>query len=158
MLYLRTAQLRKKVIGLYAFYNCQALSNVDFGNAVTSIGSFAFMIDKSLESIEFPDSLESIGRCAFSCYDYGTTGSYFASNLKSVKFGSGLKSIADYAFYENRALNTVKFTGVALTSIGSESFCNIAITELDLSGTDTSIDRERLSITAIRLKQSNYQV
>ena len=111
-------------------------------DTVTSIGSFAFMIDKSLESIEFPDSLESIGRCAFSCYDYGTTGSYFASNLKSVKFGSGLKSIADYAFYENRALNTVKFTGVALTSIGSESFCNIAITELDLSGTDTSIDRE----------------
>ena len=138
----KDSTIKKKVIGLYAFYNCQALSNVDFGNAVTSIGSFAFMIDKSLESIEFPDSLESIGRCAFSCYDYGTTGSYFASNLKSVKFGSGLKSIADYAFYENRALNTVKFTGVALTSIGSESFCNIAITELDLSGTDTSIDRE----------------
>ena len=122
------------------------MSNVDFGNAVTSIGSFAFMIDKSLESIEFPDSLESIGRCAFSCYDYGTTGSYFASNLKSVKFGSGLKSIADYAFYENRALNTVKFTGVALTSIGSESFCNIAITELDLSGTDTSIDLSLIHI------------
>ena len=138
----KDSTIKKKVIGLYAFYNCQALSNVDLGNAVTSIGSFAFMIDKSLESIEFPDSLESIGRCAFSCYDYGTTGSYFASNLKSVKFGSGLKSIADYAFYENRALNTVKFTGVALTSIGSESFCNIAITELDLSGTDTSIDRE----------------
>ena len=138
----KDSTIKKKVIGLYAFYNCQALSNVDFGNAVTSIGSFAFMIDKSLESIEFPDSLESIGRCAFSCYDYGTTGSYFASNLKSVKFGSGLKSIADYAFYENRALNTVKFTGVALTSIGRESFCNIAITELDLSGTDTSIDRE----------------
>ena len=138
----KDSTIKKKVIGLYAFYNCQALSNVDFGNAVTSIGSFAFMIDKSLESIEFPNSLESIGRCAFSCYDYGTTGSYFASNLKSVKFGSGLKSIADYAFYENRALNTVKFTGVALTSIGSESFCNIAITELDLSGTDTSIDRE----------------
>ena len=138
----KDSTIKKKVIGLYAFYNCQALSNVDFGNAVTSIGSFAFMIDKSLESIEFPDSLESIGCCAFSCYDYGTTGSYFASNLKSVKFGSGLKSIADYAFYENRALNTVKFTGVALTSIGSESFCNIAITELDLSGTDTSIDRE----------------
>ena len=138
----KDSTIKKKVIGLYAFYNCQALSNVDFGNGVTSIGSFAFMIDKSLESIEFPDSLESIGRCAFSCYDYGTTGSYFASNLKSVKFGSGLKSIADYAFYENRALNTVKFTGVALTSIGRESFCNIAITELDLSGTDTSIDRE----------------
>jgi len=139
----KNSTIKKKVIGLYAFYNCQALSNVDFGNAVTSIGSFAFMIDKSLESIEFPDSLESIGRYAFSCCDYvttyGTTSSYFASNLKSVKFGGGLKTIADYAFYENRALNTVNFTGVALTSIGDRSFYNTAITELDLSGADASI-------------------
>ena len=135
----KDSTMEKKVIGDYAFYNCQALSNVDFGNAVTSIGNFAFMIDKSLENVEFPDSLESIGRYAFSCYDYGTTGSYFASNLKSVKFGGGLKTIADYAFYENRALNTVKFTGDALTSIGDQSFYNTAITELDLSGTDASI-------------------
>nr|WP_304018787.1 leucine-rich repeat protein [Ruminococcus bromii] len=135
----KDSTIEKKVIGDYAFYNCQALSNVDFGNAVTSIGSCAFMIDKSLENVEFPDSLESIGRYAFSCYDYGTTGSYFASNLKSVKFGGGLKTIADYAFYENRALNTVKFTGDALTSIGDQSFYNTAITELDLSGTDASI-------------------
>ena len=139
----KDSTIEKKVIGDYAFYNCQALSIVDFGNAVTSIGNFAFMIDKSLESIEFPDSLESIGRYAFSCCDYvttyGTTGSYFASNLKSVKFGGGLKTIADYAFYENRALNTVNFTGVALTSIGDGSFYNTAITELDLSGADASI-------------------
>ena len=139
----KDSTIEKKVIGDYAFYNCQALSIVDFGNAVTSIGNFAFMIDKSLESIEFPDSLESIGRYAFSCCDYvttyGTTGSYFASNLKSVKFGGGLKTIADYAFYENRALNTVNFTGVALTSIGDRSFYNTAITELDLSGADASI-------------------
>ncbi len=135
----KDSTIEKKVIGDYAFYNCQALSNVDFGNAVTSIGSCAFMIDKSLENVEFPDSLESIGRYAFSCYDYGTTGSYFASNLKSVKFGGGLKTIADYAFYENRALNTVKFTGDALTSIGDQSFYNTAITELDLSGADASI-------------------
>ena len=128
----------QKTIGDYAFNNCPVLTTVDFGNAVKTIGSYAFTVCKSLESIEFPDSLESIGYGAFSAY----RGSYVASSLKSVKFGSGLKSIADYAFYENRALNTVKFTGVALTSIGRESFCNIAITELDLSGTDTSIDRE----------------
>ncbi len=128
----------QKTIGDYAFNNCPVLTTVDFGNAVKSIGNYAFTVCKSLESIEFPDSLESIGYGAFSAY----RGSYVASSLKSVKFGSGLKSIADYAFYENRALNTVKFTGVALTSIGRESFCNIAITELDLSGTDTSIDRE----------------
>ena len=126
-------------IGNYAFYSCQSLNKLDFSkSSVKTIGSYAFTVCKSLESIEFPDSLESIGYGAFSAY----RGSYVASSLKSVKFGSGLKSIADYAFYENRALNTVKFTGVALTSIGRESFCNIAITELDLSGTDTSIDRE----------------
>ncbi len=135
----KDSTIEKKVIDDYAFYNCQALSNVDFGNAVTSIGKFAFTIDKSLESIEFPDSLESIGYGAFSTYTYGHCGSYVASNLKSIKFGSGLKSIADYAFYENRALNTVKFTGVALTSIGHQSFYNTAITELDLSGADASI-------------------
>lgn len=49
------------------------------------------MVDKLLESIEFPDSLESIGYCAFSCYRGGTYSTYVASNLKSVKFGSGLK-------------------------------------------------------------------
>ena len=135
----KDSTIEKKVIDDYAFYNCQALSNVDFGNAVTSIGKFAFTIDKSLESIEFPDSLESIGYGAFSAYTYGDRGSYEASSLKSIKFGSGLKSIADYAFYENRALNTVKFTGVALTSIGHQSFYNTAITELDLSGADASI-------------------
>ena len=135
----KDSTIEKKVIGDYAFYNCQALSNVDFGNAVTSIGKFAFTIDKSLESIEFPDSLESIGYGAFSAYTYGDRGSYVASSLKSVKFGSGLKSIDSYAFYENRALNTVKFTGVALTSIGDRSFYNTAITELDLSGADASI-------------------
>ena len=83
--------------------------------------------------------MESIGYGAFSAYTYGDRGSYEASSLKSVKFGSGLKSIANDAFYGNRALNTVNFTGVALTSIGYQSFYNTAITELDLSGTDASI-------------------
>ena len=129
-----------KSIGNYAFYSCQSLNKLDFSkSSVKTIGSYAFTVCKSLESIEFPDSLESIGYGAFSAYTNGYRGSYVASSLKSVKFGSGLKSIADYAFYGNRALNTVNFTGVALTSIGRESFCNIAITELDLSGTDASI-------------------
>lgn len=127
-------------IGNYAFYSCQSLNKLDFSkSSVKTIGDYAFTVCKSLESIEFPDSLESIGYSAFSAYTYGYRGSYVASSLKSVKFGSGLKSIADYAFFENRALNTVKFTGDALTSIGRESFYNIAITELDLSGADASI-------------------
>ena len=136
----KDSTIKKKVIGDYAFYNCQALSNVDFGNAVTSIGNFAFMIDKSLESIEFPDSLESIGSCAFSCYDYGTTGSYFASNLYSVKFGIGFKTIGDYAFYKNEKLETIEFLGSNLTSIGFSAFNSCtSLTELNLSGNKATI-------------------
>ena len=135
-----------KSIGNYAFFSCQSLNKLDFSkSSVKTIGNFAFTLCKSLESIEFPDSLESIGNGAFSAYTYGDCGSYEASSLKSVKFGSGLKSIADYAFYENRQLNTVKFTGDALTSIGYQSFYNTAITELDLSGTDASIGMSAFS-------------
>ncbi len=127
-------------IGNYAFYSCRSLSKLDFSkSSVKTIGDYAFTVCKSLESIEFPESLESIGYGAFSAYTDGYYGSYVASSLKSVKFGGGLKSIESYAFYENRALNTVKFTGDALTSIGYRSFYNTDITELDLSGANASI-------------------
>ena len=130
----------QKTIGDYAFNNCPALTKVDFGNAVKSIGNYAFMVDKSLESIEFPDSLESIGYCAFSCLRGGTYSTYVASSLKSVKFGSGLKTIGNHAFYENRSLETVEFTGSNLTSIGQYAFngCR-TLTNLNLTGNNTVI-------------------
>ena len=129
-----------KSIGDYAFYNCPALTKVDFGNAVTSIGSYAFTTNKSLESIEFPDSLESIGYGAFSSLSSGNTGSYVASSLKTVKFGTGLKTISDYAFYCNESLSSLEFTGNNLTSIGQSAFreCK-ALTELNLTGDNLTI-------------------
>ena len=130
----------QKTIGDYAFNNCPALTEVDFGNAVKSIGNYAFMVDKLLESIEFPDSLESIGYCAFSCYRGGTYSTYVASNLKSVKFGSGLKTIGNYALYGNRSLETVQFSGKNLTSIGEDAFRDcMALTKLNLTGNDAVI-------------------
>ncbi len=99
------------------------------------------MVDKLLESIEFPDSLESIGYCAFSCYRGGTYSTYVASNLKSVKFGSGLKTIGNYAFYGNRSLETVQFSGENLTSIGEDAFRDcIALSELNITGNGLVID------------------
>ena len=128
-------------IGNNAFYSCQSLNKLDFSkSSVKTIGNCAFMIDKSLESIEFPDSLESIGPYAFSCYSYGTYGSYYASNLKSVKFGIGLKTVDEYAFYKNEKLETIEFAGNNLTSIGNNAFSSCsALTELNLSGNKTII-------------------
>ena len=129
-----------KSIGDYAFYNCPALSEVDFGNAVTSIGGYAFTTNKSLKSIEFPDSLESIGYGAFSSLSSGNTGSYVASSLKTVKFGTGLKTISNYAFYCNESLSNLEFTGSNLTTIGQSAFreCT-ALNELNLTGSNLSV-------------------
>ena len=128
-----------KTIGNYAFYNCPALFKVDFGNAVKTIGSYSFAVNDSIESIEFPDSLESIGDNAFIAYP---DGSYVENKLKSVKFGKGLKTIGNGAFYHNRKLTNIEFTGENLTSIGSYAFYNcIALTELNLKGNgETVID------------------
>ena len=128
-----------KTIGNYAFYNCPALFKVDFGNAVKTIGSYSFAVNDSIESIEFPDSLESIGDNAFIAYP---DGSYVENKLKSVKFGKGLKTIGNYAFYRNQKLTNIEFTGENLTSIGSYAFYNcIALTELNLKGNgETVID------------------
>ena len=96
------------------------MSNVDFGNAVTSVGNYAFIMTKSLTSIEFPDSLVSIGNYAFSPFSNGYGGSfgiYVESNLESVKFGSELKSIGEQAFFKNEKLKTVQFTGDKLSII-----------------------------------------
>ena len=130
----------KKTIGDYAFYNCPALSKVDFGNAVKSIGSYSFAVNKLIESIEFPDSLESIGDNAFTTYTDDYRNSYVENKLKSVKFGKGLKTIGYRAFYCNRKLTNIVFTGENLTSIGSNAFrCCYSLTELNLKGNGETV-------------------
>ena len=130
----------KKTIGDYAFYNCPALSKVDFGNAVKSIGNHSFAVNKSIESIEFPDSLESIGDNAFTTYTDDYRNSYVENKLKSVKFGKGLKTIGYRAFYCNRKLTNIVFTGENLTSIGSNAFrCCYSLTELNLKGNGETV-------------------
>ena len=132
-----------KTIGNYAFYNCKALTDIDFGNTVTSIGSYAFVMTKSLTTLEFPDSLESIGNYAFSPYSNGYGGgyaTYVASNLESVKFGSGIKTIGEQAFFKNEKLQTLEITGGNLVSIGSGAFQNCStLSEIALTGTDLTI-------------------
>lgn len=131
----------KKTIGNYAFYNCPALSKVDFGNAVKSIGSYSFAVNKLIESIEFPDSLESIGDNAFTTYTDTYRGSYVENSLKNIKFGSGLKTIGSSAFYYNKKLTNVEFTGDSLTSIDYHAFQGcISLTELNLVGNNAVIN------------------
>ena len=122
-------------IGNYAFYSCQSLNKLDFSkSSVKTIGDYAFASNKVLESVEFPDSLESIGDNAFKIYEG------VENKLKSVKFGKGLKTIGNGAFYHNRKLTNIEFTGENLTSIGSKAFqyCDF-LTELNLKGNGETV-------------------
>ena len=54
-----------KKIGAWAFEECTALKNVDFGNGVTEIGISAFCGCTSLTKIALPDSIRIIDESAF---------------------------------------------------------------------------------------------
>lgn len=80
-------------IGNYAFDECKSISSVTLADTVTEIGQYAFTHDPNnseylLSEITIPDSVKTIEAYAFNNCD----------NLKSVKLGSGLTTIGEYAF------------------------------------------------------------
>ncbi|MBR5942346.1 MAG: leucine-rich repeat domain-containing protein, partial [Clostridia bacterium] len=100
-------------IGTEAFYNCESLATVTFGNGLKTIGGGAFS-ETALTSLTFPDSLESIGKNAFnSC-----------ASLASLTLGSGLKSIGDAAFFNDTLIASSLNFSDSLESIGSTAFMN----------------------------------
>lgn len=129
-----------KTIGNYAFYNCKSLANVNFGDSVTSIGEYAFGLSKSLTNIKFPDSLESIGDYAFTVYANGTNGFYVESNLENIEFGSGLKTVGPCAFFCNKKLKSINFTGNNLNLIDNGAFQDCtSLIEVNLTGNNLTI-------------------
>jgi len=66
-----------KIIGSYAFYNCDQLGGVDIPDGVLSIGSYAFAECDSLGKITIPNSIVHVGDNVFagsSSLSYTTTG------------------------------------------------------------------------------------
>ena len=133
-------------IGDYAFYNTAKLEKIDLSK-VKSIGAYAFSgdatyeyLDQSFGTIATGDddlylyhyhaplmtsidisSAEKIGEGAFS----------YMRSLKSVKSGSALTEIADSAFYNCIALESMTFANIA--KIGNNAFAYTALKSLDLS-------------------------
>ena len=86
-------------IGTAAFYECKALTTVDFAenSKVTEIGPAAFYACENLSSINFPEGLKTIEDGAF----------YACENLSSIKFPASLKIIQDGAFAECPKLESI---------------------------------------------------
>jgi len=116
-----------KALNANAFYNCNALANIQLSPTLQTIGLQSFMHCSSLTEIEIPASVETIGESAFSS----------ASNLKSVKLNEGLKTIGCEAF-KNTALEEITIPASA-EEIGTWAFSSTAVKKITFLGKDISI-------------------
>ncbi|MCH5163875.1 MAG: leucine-rich repeat protein [Clostridiales bacterium] len=121
-----------KVIGDYAFYNCNSLTGftIESTAGVTKeIGDSAFRACLYLEEISIPDCVTKIGDYAFyGCYqNYWDrwTYQYIQSGMTKATIAASVTSIGDYAFGNDGYLETVEFAiGSKLTSIGAYAFAD----------------------------------
>lgn len=76
-----------KSIGRYAFQSCFALEELQLPSTLTHIGQDAFQIMTSLSTLAIPDKISMIPEGLLS-----------GSAIKSIKIGTGVSKISDYAF------------------------------------------------------------
>ncbi len=125
-----------KSIGVTAFWNCWQLNSVVIEEGVKRIEDAAFQNTGLNTQLIIPDSVESIGGGAFLNTGYYNTESnwdnealYIGKHLIDVKetvsdsfsIKEGTISIAGYAFYNCKSLNSIKIPDSVLT-IGKSAF------------------------------------
>lgn len=99
-------------IGKYAFYYCNGLSVVSISDAVTSIGDFAFQYCSSLRNIVIPNAVISIGGGAFQ----------YCLNMTSITIGKSVTSIGSNGFNSCSQLKTVNCLGDVPPTVSSSNF------------------------------------
>ena len=120
-----------KIIGEFAFLECENLTNITLPNSITEIDDFAFYGCINLETIIIPDNVKSIGRAAFASgaivNDTKLKNVIFSENSKlevikdqcfagseditSITLPKSLKAIEYDAFWDCDNLAEVKFMG-----------------------------------------------
>ena len=98
-------------IGDYAFYYCDALTNVTVPDSVTTIGDSAFQYCSDITSVTIGNSVATIGDCAFcGC-----------SSLTDITIPDSVTSIGDSAFNDCDGLTSVTIPD-SVTTIGNYAF------------------------------------
>ena len=100
-------------IGEYAFYECDSLKTVNFGNNVSIIQNSAFENCSALEVISLPSSIRTVSKNAFLQCD----------SLLTVSFPDAPLTIGDYALSKCTSLSNVTM-GKSISSIGYNAFSN----------------------------------
>lgn len=107
-------------IGNNAFYGCTGLNILVFQEGLTFIGDNAFSGCTGLTGkLLFPNSLENIGVNTSDSYHDGVFKG--CSNITSVKFGSGLRTIAGQAFKDCKGIKSITFSE-GIETIGPRAF------------------------------------
>ena len=138
-------------IGNYAFFDCENLSSVTFGDncQLTTIGDYAFNWCISLTSIVIPDSVTTIGDDAFGSCD----------SLTSIVIPDSVTTIGDYAFEDCYSLASIVIPD-SVTIIGEHAFedcyslTSVAISDSVITIGDLAFNRCR-SLTSITVDENN---
>ncbi len=149
-----------------ALYNCESLTSITIGSAVTSIGDSAFYNCRSLKKVNHTGTIDSWAQIEFGSYDANplcyagklyinnvlvteaniTTATkinnsafYNCDSLKSVVIDNNVTSIGERAFYDCDLLRNVTI-GNSVISISTEvfSYCSL-LTSVTISNSVTSV-------------------
>ena len=117
----------------YAFYNCNALTNITISSNVTKIGENAFVGCTSLESVTLPFIDAYLGYY-FGANSYNDNPTYVPKTLKTLSILGG-QSIPEYAFYSCNSLIRITIPS-SIRSIGKSAFSNCSsLNQVNYDGT-----------------------
>ena len=136
-----------------AFSGLPYMYDIDFGNSVETIGNYAFLSCLNLRAskeLVIPDTVTTIGDYAFSL-DHNADNNVINpmgggihrwwsryTACKSVKIGSGVKTIGSNAFSYNGCLQSIEIPA-NVTTIKSYAFANTGIHSLELPNVNVEI-------------------
>ncbi len=100
-------------VEMYSFLEATGLKKIDFGSSLVTISAYAFNYCTSLEEILLPDTVWYVDIHAFD----GCT------SVKNIKLSENLTYVANHAFYDCNSVETLTL-GSKVTRIGQYSFTN----------------------------------
>ena len=135
-----------KIIGDYAFYNCESLNKITIPDSVTVIGKSAFQNCHLLKNLSIPNSVTEIGKSAFSGLIYlekiTIPGSVkeipenafaYCGNLTEALIEEGVQKLGDQVFYSCDDLKKITIPD-SVTEVGTNPFSDCdKLTEIILS-------------------------
>lgn len=139
-----------KSVGLSSFQECPNLKRVDFSNcpALTNIETKAFYNCSSLVEVEFHDNLQTIYQSAFEKCD-----------LKSVTLVPGLTGLDEWAFRENKSLESIRLEAANMVcdaTGGIFAKCNIKTIDFAIRDVTGDTSKNNIIVPACMFKGATF--